>query len=1286
MEKMILGHYKMQLIKYRSYDIYGYNTRDRMGDNISTFDLVKQNIKQFFTEVKSRKESKRNYRLDKLIRNIPVDNSFGYEDFAPASKIENGKEYIKVLHWALKNEDVKNIALAGPYGSGKSSVIQSYLKEHPSTNALNISLATFDWEKKDYDEFKNEIELGILKQLFYKVDSHQIPQSRYRKIHKQYYRRFLYGTTVIASLSLLAFGFFFPETFHNCIGRIAQCGNYYHLSKERSYIIASIFGIWGIFIISYVCKWIVTHLRVKEVNIVDKATLSDEHEEDSIFNRNMDEIMYFFEETTYDTVFIEDLDRFDSSEIFVKLRELNAILNNYDLIKRRIVFVYAIKDDMFKDEERTKFFDFIIPVIPIINSTNSGEILIDKLKISIQEDGTYRSSLYDISSSYITLVSPFIEDMRVLTSICNEFVVYKNTLQNLHLKDEEMFSIMIFKNLFPSDFTELEAEKGVVKKAFEDKKCYVDKKIEQLKNHNEELLAILEGIAQDILLDLSEIKAAFLSFLTEHQGAFNYCDLDGKRYSYAQIMQPDFDMSVLNSNSRATISYYNTNGYNQRRSIESLKIEIANSKKNYIERCNYFQNCGEDRKEVLRKEIEDNEISILNLRAFSLKSLLEQYGTEEVLSDEVKMNKVLVFLLKKGFINENYADYINYFHPNSITSDEMNYIRGIRMEEAVGDFSYKIKNVAQVCDRIEDYEFRQFEAWNYDVTDYLITKTNCDTKCLRLFEGLAHGSGRAIEFIRSYIERNQNIAIFVSILCKQYSAFWQDICNNESFSDDSKFKYLSLIFSYAAIEDVVSMNKVENNDSVKNFIMERKYALAKLKDVSSEKMIRIIQQLDMHFACIDINDVDHTVLDYIFNESKYVINIEMVTSLFEYKYPEKVIDLESANYSTICATSNEPLTARIYDNFEGYLTEFVLGQETNVCEDIDAVEDILERLYKTNLNICEAVLDKENVTWEKLSDCCNCGDDEGDKKARQAIWNYVLKYKMIVVSWNNFMCYYNCYQLTSALVDWINGGIDILIEDVHTEQVTDEAIKALIVNDVTLDTFEKIIKKFRIEKFNDSIHKYTPEKINVMVKERYIPFSIKLLDEMEEIAPNSVKQYIVYNKEKFFDNLSEISLNLHTIAQLFSANELYNNEKGKLFDLFTAEEVDIELAFRIRELSFIVPKSYVEAAWDVLEEGDRYQLLLNQLETYSLDEISEKLSLLAPVYQRLADRTRRHREYLDVDDLGYNQQLLNKLKDVNYLTSVDIVPFYTEDHIANSKEKRQEFKFIVWVKKINNEL
>ncbi len=1247
-------------------------------NNMSKIDLIKQNIRQFFSEMKFQKELKKKYTLDKLERNIPVDNSSGYKDFAPESEIDNGEEYIKALHWALKNDKVKNIALAGPFGSGKSSIIQSYLKKHPSTCALNISLATFDWEKKEYNEFKNEVELGILKQLFYKVDTSKIPQSRYRKIHKRYYKHFVWIVTIIVLFSSAVIWFFLPETFKNCIDRIIECGHYYHFSKEYSYIIASAFGIFSILAISYICKLVVTYFKIKEVNIADKAKVSDEKEKDSIFDKNMDEIVYFFEETSYDTVFIEDLDRFDSSEIFVKLRELNTILNNYDLIKRRIVFVYAIKDDMFKNEERTKFFDFIIPVIPIINSTNSGEKLRDRLNVTLNNDGKYKSSVYDISSSYITLVSPFIEDMRVLTNICNEFVIYKKTLNSLILKDEEMFSVMIFKNLFPTDFADLEAEKGIVKRAFEDKKIFINKKIEQLKKHNEELLAVLERVEKDVLIDIVEVKAAFMNFLTGNSGSFNYCNINGNSYKYAQIIKPEFDMSIFDNNTVMTVYYYN-NGSNASRRIENLRIEMQNSHRNYIDRCKILQNSEEDRKEAIRKEIEDNENTIMNLHTFSLKSLLEKYGVEEIFSDEVRENKTLVFLLKKGFINESYADYINYFHPNSITSDEMNYIRGIRMEEAVGDFSYRIKNVAQVCDRIEDYEFRQVEALNYDVTDYLITKKKDDTKCINLFEGLAQGTCDAIEFIKSYIERNRNIPIFIKVLCEHYPAFWYDVCNIMSFSEESKFKYLSLILTYASIEEVLCMNDIENDNSINNFILERKHALAKLRDVNSEKMSCIIKQLGLYFSCIDIKGVEHAVLDYIFEENRYVLNISMVTSLFEYKYPEMVANLKKANYTTLCKSSDDSLMPYVYDNFEKYVTEFVLEQDTNIYEDISAVEDILERLFKTNSEICKAVLDKEKVIWNDLNDCCICGDGEDEKRLRKDIWDYVLENKMIAALWHNFICYYKCYNLTSTLVDWINKEIEQLIQDSQVEDITDEIIKSVIVEDLLLETFEKIIKKFKVKEFTISLNVFTPEKIGIMVKEQYIPFSIKLLDEMKEEAPDYVKKYIINNKKNFFENIEEISLNLHIIAQLLRANELDNNEKKQLFDLFEAEEIDIELALGIREALFEVPKSYVESAWEILEEQDRYQLLLNQLEVFSLDEISDKFSKLAPVYQKLSNRTKKHREYLDIDDLGFNKKLLDKLFQREYLTSVDVETRYVDNAITHKKEPKKQFAF--WVKK-----
>lgn len=164
--------------------------------------------------------------------------------------------------------------------------------------------------------------------------------------------------------------------------------------------------------------WLKRNGNIRELKILDKATVVRDNG-DSVFNKNLDEIVYFFERTKKAIVIFEDLDRFESSNIFVSLRELNYILNNYERIKKPIKFIYAIKDDMFVNKgERTKFFDFIIPIVPYISSTNSSEILRDKLQIDAEEN---TSKIFDISGKFVSLISPYINDMRDLICICNEF-------------------------------------------------------------------------------------------------------------------------------------------------------------------------------------------------------------------------------------------------------------------------------------------------------------------------------------------------------------------------------------------------------------------------------------------------------------------------------------------------------------------------------------------------------------------------------------------------------------------------------------------------------------------------------------------------------------------------------------------------------------------------------------------------------------------------------------------------------------------------------------------------
>ena len=66
-------------------------------------------------------------KFQKLTPTQEVDLS-GYED---------------AFQYIFAENDIRNIAISGAYSSGKSSVIESYEKEHPDKKFLHLSLAHF---------------------------------------------------------------------------------------------------------------------------------------------------------------------------------------------------------------------------------------------------------------------------------------------------------------------------------------------------------------------------------------------------------------------------------------------------------------------------------------------------------------------------------------------------------------------------------------------------------------------------------------------------------------------------------------------------------------------------------------------------------------------------------------------------------------------------------------------------------------------------------------------------------------------------------------------------------------------------------------------------------------------------------------------------------------------------------------------------------------------------------------------------------------------------------------
>src|SRR6478672_957861 len=374
-------------------------------------------------------------------------------DYVSLSPVDNGddnSEYMQALNWALRNrkkQDIKNIALTGPYGSGKSSILKTFQNRNKvrGLKFLNISLATFKEEKirkneageeieMDKTDLLRRIEISILEQIFYHENDRKIPDSRFKKI-KSYSFWTLIGYSIAYLLFFLSFGnYFYPYL----IQGIFKDNPFSILTCDILHYGSMIIIAAGIMFIIYRSVRILSTLTLTKLNIQNAEIGMGGNQTKSILNQHIDELLYFFSVRPYNVVIFEDLDRFEQTEIFTKLRELNLLLNSSKrTCRREVVFIYAVRDDIFKKGERTKFFDFIIPVIPVINASNSNELLVRKKK-------TYA---YELSDNFISDVSFYITEMRLLNNITNEFYLYKNSLSDKLIQDK-LFAIIMYKNIY----------------------------------------------------------------------------------------------------------------------------------------------------------------------------------------------------------------------------------------------------------------------------------------------------------------------------------------------------------------------------------------------------------------------------------------------------------------------------------------------------------------------------------------------------------------------------------------------------------------------------------------------------------------------------------------------------------------------------------------------------------------------------------------------------------------------------------------------------------------------
>lgn len=1238
----------------------------------------------------------RQFIIDEFVK--PEEHKF--LDLTPEDNGKGFESYFKALNWALKNKKINNLALTGPYGSGKTSILKSFEKLHPNYKLLWISLASFNDNaftiaeaikneegenkgeptipakqntelKADSREIQNEkeileqkIELSIFQQLFYQERSTKLPLSRFKRIDntKKWILiikalipiLFILSTVDIFEISFIKkmnlwqdlYGFFLWIITYFTPWEI------YHKSIFNAASIIIFIGsvIWLIYSLNHIRKnSTINKFKIQnaEIEISPKVSVS-------ILNKYLDEILYYFEVSKKNVVILEDLDRFGNKDIFVKLREINTLINKSRSKQKRVVFLYAIKDDMFKsNEDRTKFFDYMIPVIPVISSANSKEWLFDYL------DGEFESSTKPngLSINFIKDISKFIEDMRLLKSICNEYFIYKERLKDKEdrLNKNNLFAMLLYKNMFPDCFVELQLNKGEIYESLKKRHDIIESHVSTYNKEIEDIKNEIYKIESNKIYDINELRAIYVNELRNCVKNLQYININNDDIAIDELIKdPAFTEFIDSENVTYKYLVYvanyggNVDRYQNRVEVNKVTFnEIENRVSNiaYKERERYIIDKTDNKTNELKIRIEQ----IRDRRNILLRKKLSELKTDFEIDDFLPKQPLIKYLIRNGYIDENYHYYISYFYEGSITSDDNGFLLNV-ISNTITPFEYELKEIESLINEIDIRYFSTYPILNYNLVDYLLF--NAKSEFLQpIFSYLLKSeSKQATDFIDGFLDNGVNKGIFIKELANHWNGLWNYIESKSNYPDAKMDECVKLAINNVPI-DLIQTLGIESYLSQKNNFLE----LFRNEECESAK--NVIKVLNIKFHKLDYYENRNELLNFICENNLYEININNVLLFAHYVENADIKNLKTSNYTTINDTSGKFLKAYIADNIDKYVSSVLTKLEDNKFESENSIITLLNN-NKISAKNKESIIEKEEFILMNLWEINN-----------QDIRKILLKNNNVFVKWENIIDYFDFLNeeneikiLDETLIDFINKQevYKELSKD-NSEEINtlNEFIDCLVAEQEVSDScFESIIKSIDIKWESFLIEGLSDKKILILIDNNKIAYNV---DNYSFISQSYNKQlfiYILLYKIEFQKNYKEQIISIEIVSQIIKSNEFNDYFKLNLYRYI--QENNILEINSIKDYDFwnnIAISVYIEGeaiGFDLIKpilinsnyEYIKVQTLNAVFKKLTEQEIIDSLDLIGGEYGKIALGEKQQK--LDIKD--YNKELIDNLKSIHFIT------------------------------------
>ncbi|MCY9833989.1 hypothetical protein [Escherichia coli] len=1061
------------------------------------------------------------------------DDSYKFQKLTPFSDVELGV-YKNAIDFVFANNDLKNVAISGQYSAGKSSLIESYKKSHSNIKFVHISLAHFrsieeaETNEPSKDINETALEGKVLNQLIHQINADDIPQTHFKVKKKIKTNNIVINTifTVLFIAMILHITLF--NKWEKFVSLLSEGNIKTLLTLSTKYDTLLISGfICTILSCIFIYKLIKTQKNrnvLKKINLQGNEIEIFEESNESYFDRYLNEVLYLFENVDADAIVFEDMDRFNSNNIFERLHEVNRLVNiQRDTAghkKSTLRFIYLLRDDIFISKDRTKFFDYIIPVIPVVDSSNSYDQFITHF------DGGGILKLFN--ERFLQGMSLYIDDMRILKNIYNEFQIYYNKLNTTELDCNKMLAIIAYKNIFPRDFSELQLNQGMVYTIFSEKDNLIIEEIKKIEKDIRDRKKEIEAINDEILNSSQEVDAIYDKELSRYNNHPHYnqaekADIAKRRAARKESVENKF------------------NG-----KIEEINELISRSRESLVDSRN------KRLKEVITRENIDEIFKLTYTNEIG-----EERDFNEIKSSEYF--DLLKYLIRDGYIDETYTDYMTYFYENSLSRIDKMFLRSITDQKGK-EFTYQLKNPKLVVARLREVDFEQEEALNFDLLAYLLQTPAQVNLIKRLFKQLR--KDRRVEFIRGYFETERAQPVFINRLNTQWPEFFSYALTESEFSADWVKLYSIGTFYYSANDAIEAINI---DDCLTDYISDSAGYLA-ISEPKVDKLISGFKLLNVSFVSIKFDNANKVLFDAVYQHSLYDINFSNLTLMLSKVYTlNSEDDIRHKNYTLAMSQPDSPLASYVNNHIRDYLDMVLSSCDGSIVDDESIVLSVLNN---------EGISDEQKGQYINALQTFVTSLSEVES---ESLWSSLLDKDRAVCSEENIVSYFEHVDgLDDSLIEFINRtDVDLNFQNINIDnELKGKLFKSIVIcNDLSNDKYEKLICSLNIIcKTSFSASNIASDKFKILVDKNIIRMNVAPLNFIRDNYSEQLSYYI--------------HKNIRAYVELMTIDNFILDEAISILSWKVDDDLKVKLLEFVKTPLAIYSKNYSQVVNDYILENN----------------------------------------------------------------------------------------------------